>query len=221
MADLIPLAVASAFWPALLIVDVVSLRAAHPGRLMASFLAGGLLTTVAVGLIVVYALQGTSLTSGSRSWFGPAVQITVGALALFGAFVLSRRRGRPRREPGTDPAERGRIARMLDRGAPLAFVAGILLNVVPGIVPLVGLERIAELDEGVAGTVALLLGFYVIMFAFIEIPLAGYVLAPEPTKGLTLRFNAWLDRNGSLLAVWALALVGAYLVVRGMVVLST
>ena len=118
------------------------------------------------------------------------MQITVGVLALLGAVVINRRRGRPRAEPEVDPAEEGRIARMLDRGAPLAFVAGILLNVVPGIFPLIALERISELDEGVAGTVALLLGFYVVMFAFVEIPLAGYAFAPEPTARTAFRFNA-------------------------------
>ena len=72
------------------------------------------------------------------------------------------------------------MERMLDHGAPLAFVAGIVFNIVPGVVPLVALKDIADLDYSFAATVGLLLGFYVIMFAFIEIPLAGYVVAPEP-----------------------------------------
>ena len=88
------------------------------------------------------------------------------------------------------------MERMLDQGAPLAFVAGIVFNIVPGVVPLVALKDIAELDYGFAETVAAVLGFYLIMFAFIEIPLAGYVVAPERTARLTASFNAWLDRNG-------------------------
>ena len=35
---------------------------------------------------------------------------------------------------------------MLERGAPLAFVAGIVLNVFPGVFPLIALKDIAELD---------------------------------------------------------------------------
>ena len=67
---------------------------------------------------------------------------------------------------------------MLDHGAPLAFVAGIVFNIIPGVVPVIALKDIAELDYSFAETLGLLLGFYLIMFAFIEIPLAGYVVAP-------------------------------------------
>ena len=61
--------------------------------------------------------------------------------------------------------------------------------------------------------------FYVIMFAFVEVPLVGYAFAPRRTEALTSRFNAWLDRNGRLLATYALAGVGVYLIVRGIVAL--
>ena len=107
------------------------------------------------------------------------------------------------------------MERMLDHGAPLAFVAGIVFNIVPGVVPLVALKDIAELDYTFAATVGLLLGFYLIMFAFIEIPLAGYLVAPESTARLTARFNAWLDRTGPRVGIAVLALIGVYLIVRG------
>ena len=40
------------------------------------------------------------------------------------------------------------------------------------------LKDIAELDYAFAETLALVLGFYVIMFMLIEIPLIGYIVAP-------------------------------------------
>jgi len=43
VAELVPLAIASAFWPVLLVVVLVALRAPHPARLLASFLAAALL----------------------------------------------------------------------------------------------------------------------------------------------------------------------------------
>ena len=61
--------------------------------------------------------------------------------------------------------------------------------------PVVALKDIAELDYSFAATFALVLGFYLIMFMFIEIPLLGYVFAPEQTARSTTSFNAWLDRN--------------------------
>jgi len=213
MADLVVLAIASAFWPALLAVVIVSLRAPHPARLMASFLAGGLLTTVTIGLAIIYALRSSPATSNSRNSFGPAVAIVVGALALLAAFVLASRK--PKTRPQELQEGPGRLERMLDRGVPLAFVAGILLDIIPGVLPFVALQRIAEMDLTVAETFAVTLGFYVIMFAFVEIPLVSYGVAPTRTAQMTVRFNAWLDRNARHLAVWALSIAGAYLVARG------
>jgi hypothetical protein len=217
MKDLIPLAVASAFWPILLAVVLISLRAPHPGRLMASFLIAGLLTTVGIGLAIIYLLKGASLASGSDSWFGPGLEITVGVAALAAAYFLRRRFQHPK--PRTAPKQAGpsRMEHMLAHGAPLAFVAGVLFNIVPGIVPVVALKDIAELDETFVATFGLVLGFYLIMFMFIEIPLLGYLVAPKRTAVATTRFNNWLDRNSHRLEIDALALIGVYLIVRGVV----
>jgi hypothetical protein len=203
----------------LLVVVIVSLRAAHPIMLLVSFLAGGLLTTMTVGLVVIYALQGSSLTGRSQSTFDPGLEIAVGALALLAAAVLWRRYGDLSDEPPEEPgdAEPGRVERMLDRGAPLAFAAGIVFNVIPGVFPFVALKDIAEMDVGFAETFGLLLGFYLIMFAFIEVPLVAYLVAPERTGQATRRFNAWLDRNGRRLGILALGGVGAYLLVKGLI----
>ena len=216
MAELVPLAIASAFWPILLVVVLVSLRAPHPVRLLVSFLAAALLTTMTVGLVVIYALQGTALVSRSRDSFDPAAQITVGSIAILVAILVHRRTPATPAEQSPEP-ESGRIERMLERGAPLAFVAGIVLNIIPGVFPLIALKDIAELDAGVATTVALLLGFYVIMFALIEVPLVGYLVAPAWTDQATRRFNAWLRVNASRLAVGALAIAGVFLVISGIV----
>ena len=216
MAELIPLAVASAFWPILLVVVLVALRAPHPVRLLASFLVAALLTTLTVGLVIIYALQGTDLVSTSRDSFDPAVQIAVGSIAIVAA-ILIRRRSANAPVVESPAADSGRIEQMLERGAPLAFVAGIVLNLFPGFFPLIALKDIAELDEGFATTVALVLGFYVIMFALIEVPLVGYLVAPAWTAQATARFNVWLRENASRLAVGALAIVGLFLVVSGIV----
>ena len=220
--ELIPLAIASAFWPLLLAVVIIALRTAHPPRLLVSFLAGGLLTTLIVGLIIIYALQNSSLISRSRSSTDAAVYLAAGAIALAAGLLLARRadpttdRGRGAEDAAKPP---GRVDRMLSRGAPLAFVAGVLLNIVPGVLPFVALKDIAELDYSVPATVLVLLGFYLIMFAFIEVPLVGYFVAPARTATETARFNDWLDRSWRRLAAYALVVLGVYLLVRGVVAL--
>src|SRR5581483_7884027 len=99
----------------------------------------------------------------------------------------------------------------------LAFVAGILFNVVPGLLPFAALKDMAELDYGFAGTFAVLLGFYLIMFTLIEAPLVGYLVAPERAVSATVHVNDWIDRNGVRMGIYALAAVGVYLVARGVV----
>ena len=67
-----------------------------------------------------------------------------------------------------------------------------------------------------AGTAALILGFYLVMFVFIELPLVGYLVAPARTRDWATRFNGWLDRNSHRLAIWALVLIWVYAIVRGL-----
>jgi hypothetical protein len=219
MPELLLLAIASAFWPVLVVVVIVSLRAGHPVRLLVSFLVGGLLTTVTVGLVILYVLEGSSIGGHSKHAFEPWVKVTLGCVAVLVSVVLWKRL--PQREaapvPKTVADEPGRLERMLDRGAPLAFVAGIAFNVVPGVFPLVAIAEISTRDLDVAASAALLLAFYVIMFALIEVPLVSYVVAPEWTGKTTTRLNAALDRNGRKLAIGALGVFGVYLLVKGTV----
>jgi len=219
MPELLLLAIASAFWPVLVVVVIVSLRARRPVRLLVSFLVGGLLTTVTLGLTIIYVLEGSSFTGRSKQTFEPAVKVTVGALAVLAAVVLWKRLPPRAVEPApeTVPGPPGRLESMLERGAPLAFLAGILFNLIPGFFPLVALAEISARDLDAVATVGLVLAFYVIMFALIEVPLVSYVVAPEWTGRATLRVNAGLDRNGRRLAIGALGIFGAFRVVKGTV----
>ena len=107
--------------------------------------------------------------------------------------------------------------RAVGQGAPIAFVAGVVLNIVPGTFPIVALKDIAELDASDGAKIATIIIFYVIMFAFVEIPIVAYLFAPTRTITAVDNFNGWLGRNGRRVAVYVLAVVGAYLVVRGIV----
>jgi Sap, sulfolipid-1-addressing protein len=211
-AELFLLAVGSAFWPTLILVDVLAFRLERPIRILAAFLAGAFLTTVSIGIVIVFVLQGSSLTSGSRSTFRPAVYLAGGLLALAAAYAVNRTRDRPR-EPGKpSPAQRA-----VGGGVAVAFVAGIILDVFPGVLPFVALAQIADLDASTAGKVAAIVAFYLIMFAFIEVPILAYLVAPARTTSAISSLNAWLDRNGRLLATVVLAVAGVYLLVRGLV----
>jgi hypothetical protein len=212
------------FFPALLAVVLVAIRSRHPQKLLAAFLAGGLLSAISVGLTIVFSLQGASVDSSSSSGGDPALYLVVGVLSLIAAYVVYRKKllgkhpKKPAEEMDTDKKP-DRLERALDKGAPYAFVAGIVLCAFPGLSALVALKDIAQLGYATSATVAVTIGFFVIMFAFIEIPLVGFAVVPERATATTLQFNRWLDAHMNRLAVGVLAGLGVFLIVRGLLLL--
>lgn len=221
--ELLVLAIASMFWPTLIVIVVLALRVSHPVKILIWFLAGGLLTTVAVGIAVVFALQGASFMSGSTSTVDPVIYLTVGLLSLLAAFALLRTTGKaaatsPRQSDAPSKSNKPPLTeRAVAHGAPVAFVAGVVLNIVPGTFPIVALKDIAQVGASDAAKVVTIIVFYVIMFAFVEVPIVAYLFAPERTTTAANDFNAWLKRNGRRVAAYVLDGVGLYLTVRGIV----
>jgi Sap, sulfolipid-1-addressing protein len=212
--EIFVLAVLASFWPALIAVALVALASPRPIPMLGFFLAGGLLTTTAIGLAIAFSLSGSSAFTGSRPPAPPAVNITAGILALIVAVVASRREG-------TQPVPKTLdtkpwTERMLAGGTGrIAFLVGIVINLVPGLAAVVGYTNIARLDYGTAATIALVVAFNVIMFALIEVPLLGYALAPGPTTARVTSLNSWLKSHGRRAIVVTAAAVGIYLIARG------
>jgi hypothetical protein len=221
LLELAVLAIASAFWPTLIAVDLVALRTSRPVPLLAWFLAAGLLTTIVEGVVIVFALEGTALGSRSHRSLGGWGNLIGGAAALLVAYLLrahARRRPRP---PAEKHAAGSWTERVVARGGAYAFGAGVVLNLFPGVVPLLALANITALDYGDGTKALLVVGFYICMFVLVEAPLLGLLLAPERVDPAVRRLNAALDRNARRVAIDALLLVGAFLVVRGVIVLAT
>jgi hypothetical protein len=214
------LAVGSMFWPLLLAVDVLAFNTDRPVAILGGFLAGGLVTTVAVGSAIVFSLEDTSLVTSAKRTTNASVDIAVGVVALVAAAVIYRRRPELRAQVSTSRSS-NRVERLVARGGILAFAAGIVANVFPGVLPFVALKDIAELDYSTAETILVIVGFYLVMFTFIEVPIVGYLVAPKRTSAAVVSFNAWLSRNLWTLAWSALALLGTFELVRGVVVALT
>jgi hypothetical protein len=210
-------------WPLLLAVVVLALQSPHPPRILASFLAGGLLTTVTVGVLLVHVMQGSSLANRPGREPAAAIPIAIGVVALSTAVALMRRRNAPsapQAVASAQPAKPARLQRALDRGAPIAFLGAIALNIVPGPFPVVAMKDIAELGYGTPGTIAVVLCFYLVMFVPLEVPLVAFFVSPTRTAVATVGANAWLGRNGRRIAIYALGVGGVYLIARGLTLLS-
>jgi hypothetical protein len=210
MWELIPLALLSAVYPTLIAVVIVALTAPRPARAMAFFLLGGMISSVGVGLFLVLQFQGSSLVNGSSPPANPTVYFAVGALALVLAVFV-------RRRPPAQPKGDGRLTRILEHSqkAVVAFGVGLLLDLVPGAWYVVALKDIAQAGYSDTQIVLVIVAFCIVQYALIELPLLGFLVAPERAADLSKRFSVWLTANTQTLAVAVLIVGGAYMMVRG------
>jgi hypothetical protein len=220
VASIIPLAFAAAVYPALLAGIILVLARDEPVTMLAAFTAGGMLVTFVLGLLIVLVL-GDALSTHSQNSASPIVDIVIGGLSLAGAAVLHRRIRE--RERGVVRASKkkkdgpSRTQKMLAEGTPwAAFAAGLILNL-PGIWYLDALKEISRGNLSTAAVIVNILVFMVIMFSLAELPLIGYLVAPEATKLRVAAFRDWMSKNGRTVGMWAAALIGAYLVIKGVV----
>src|SRR5258705_732759 len=193
----------AAFNPTLLAAVTVMLVLPDPKRLLVGYLLGALMTSISIGLVIVFALGGSSGgTSTARHRFDPAVDIVLGLIILAIAFVAGTGRDKRRRERSArKKAEKAdkpppKWQQALSGGsARTTFVVGALLTL-PGASYLAGLNLIAKENLSTTETVATIVAFNMVMLILLELPLVGYAIRPEGTAATVEHFNAWLSRSG-------------------------
>jgi hypothetical protein len=213
--------------PTLVAATTVMLLLDKPARLMLGYLLGAFMTSVTLGLVIVFSLSGSSASNTTQNTLSPAADIGLGAVALAIAFVLhtgrherlrERRRARKAAKPDKEPP---RWQRELSKGSPrTTFVVGACLTL-PGASYLAGLDNIHKLKYSTTVTVLLVIGFNLVMLWLLEVPLASFVIAPEWTPSAINRAKRWVSRHAHVFAVRGFAAVGALLVVKGIVGLVT
>jgi heme A synthase len=209
--------------PVLIGASTVMLLLPNPKRLMLGYLLGALMTSITLGLVIVFALKGSSTVSTTENTISPAVDLALGAIMLLAAFVLGTGRDKRiadrRRERKGPKEDKGppRWQRELSKGsARTTFVVGALLTL-PGASYLAGLDQIEKQKLGTAATVLTVIGFNLVMLMLLELPLLGFVVAPDWTPGAVERSKAWFARNGHKAAVIALIVLGSALVLKGII----
>jgi hypothetical protein len=207
---------------------VILLATRRPARLLGAYLAGGLVVSIGLGVVIVRVLDGANAVTSQHSVLSWGADLAIGGLALLVAVMLATRTDQRLRErrhqrrlaagkekPAEDDHKEPWSARILARGSvPLVFAAGLAVNV-PGAAYLVGLKDIAAGQHSVGTEVLLIVGFNLIMFVLAEVPLAGLLFAPDRTNAIVARFNTWLSAHGRQIAIVLCALLGVFLVVRG------
>ena len=200
----------------------VMLSLPNPKRLLLGYLLGGLLVSLTIGFVIVFAVHHSGATSTSQNSISPAMDIALGLILLVVAYVLRSERmerRRQRKKKGKEGVEKGpsKVERVLGRGSPrVTFLVGVVLTL-PGVSYLAALHDLDNLNYGTVPTILVILGFNAMLLILLEIPLIGYVFAPERTVVEVQNFRGWLSKNGLKAGIYVAAGLGLLLIVRGVV----
>jgi hypothetical protein len=210
--------------PTLLGATTVMLLLDHPKRLLLGYLLGAVMTSMTLGLVIVFSLEGSAKTA--QHTLSPSFDLALGAILIALSYAIRRsgRAGPSERRKGRQEAKREKgpplWQRTLSRGSAwMTFVVGALLTL-PGASYLIGLHKISEQDAGTAATVAMVLAFNVIMLALLELPLVGFAVAPDWTRDAVDRLKAWFARNARHLAAQIALILGILLIARGLIYIT-
>ena len=224
IATLVALALAAAVYPTLLAGVILILARPRPLRMLFGFLFGGLTISMLAGIGIVRALESSGAVGTSSRSTKPIVSIAAGVVSLLVAWGIATGRvnralaKHKRRKPDREvPARPSLASRTLARGSiAMAFVAGLVLNL-PGVWYLEALTEIAKADPSTASALLQLLLFNVIMFALVELPIVAYVVEPEGAAALVNRASEWGHTHSRKIAVVVATVVGAWLIVKGII----
>ena len=221
MGQIALLSLTAALNPTLIAASAVMLVLDNPVRLMVGYLIGALLTSITLGLVILFTLSSSGAVNTTKRTLSPAADIALGALALIVAYaiatVLPRRRARRMRTSSPRAKEDPRWKKAMSKGsARTTFVIGALLTL-PGASYLAGLVTLHKLKLSPLDEVLVVIGFNLVMLALLEVPLACFAVAPEWTPGAIERAKAAVARSGMRVLARSLAVVGVLLIIKGAV----
>ena len=212
------------FNPTLLAAVTIMMLLPDPRRLITGYLLGAYLTSIGLGLAIVFSLHNDSGVESSKKTLSPLEDLVFGAiLAIVGWALLTGRvaqikEGRKRRHEakhGPKEEKESLPERLLGRGSMrITFAVGALLSL-PGASYFVALDKIAKLGWPSVSTALAVIVFCLIQQLLLELPLIGFWLAPDWTQRAVVRFRGWIEKNAARAAGYVALVLGLLLIIRG------
>jgi uncharacterized protein YjeT (DUF2065 family) len=224
IGSVVLLALGASIFPLLLACVAIMISRPEPRRLLIAFYAGGLITSMAVGIAVLVIFKnGDSVLGSTRSAPAPGVSIVVGVISLLLAWLMTSTRGqtmldrwgrahRRKQKPDAGPSWAER--RLGGASWRVALLIGAVINL-PGPFYLLALGKIAKAGYATPHEIALVLLFNLIMFWLLEVPLIGYLVAPERTASAVVALSQTISDNGLRVTGGFVGLVGVGLLAQG------
>ena len=224
MGRVIAFSLTAAANPTLIAATTVMLILPNPKKLMLGYLAGALVMSITLGIVIVRTLEHSGAVSTATHKVNPIADLALGAILLLIAAVLATdrdrrvREARARRKARAEP-KTPRWQQWLGRGNPrITFAVGAVLTL-PGASYLAALTSLARLNYGPAGDVLAVVLINLVMLLLLEVPVACFALAPEWTPSAIDRAKAAMRRHGRRIVLGFLLILGSLLVARGVITL--
>ena len=206
------LALLAALSPTALLVGAVYLGSARPRLVGTLYLAGAILMSLVMGIVVIVILRNAGLNLHRQHSARYGLRLGLGVLILAAGAVLAKRKPKV---PDPEKPKQGLVSRMIANPAPAsAFAVGLLLFA-PGVTFIAAVQVIATANVSDEESIIALIVVVVINAALVWLPLLLHLFAPGVTTRRLTAFNAWLRANGNKILIWVLLVAGAILVGNG------
>ena len=206
------LALLAALSPTALLVAAVYLGSARPRLVTAFYLAGAVLMSLVMGVILLLALRSANLQRPAEHTPRYELRLILGILLVAAAVVVARRTPRP---PDPDKPPKGIVAKMVADPAPVsAFVVGLLIFA-PGVSFFAAVQVIATAQASFDQTALALILVVFINVLLVWAPIVFHLIAPGAATRYLTAFNGWLRAHGKLILICVLAAVGGIMVING------
>jgi hypothetical protein len=206
------LALLAALSPTTLLVSAVYLGSARPRLVGTAYLAGAIIMSLIMGLVVIAILRNTGLSHHSQRTPRYGLRLGLGLLMIAAGAFLARRKPKP---PDPDHPKQGLVSRLIADPAPAsAFAVGLLLFA-PGITFIAAVQVIATANADIEETTTAIIVVVVINALLVWLPLLVHIVAPGATTRYLTSFNGWLRANGNKILIAVLLVGGVIVAVNG------
>ncbi|HEY2480404.1 MAG TPA: GAP family protein [Solirubrobacterales bacterium] len=212
------------FNPTLLAAVTIMMLLPEPRRLITGYLLGAYLSSIGLGLAIVFSLHNSSGVESGKKTLSPLEDLVFGAILVIVGWALlsgrveqikANRRRRHEEKHGHEEHKESLPERLLGRGSMrITFAVGALLSL-PGASYLVALNKMSKLEWPTVSTALAVIVFCLIQQLLLELPLIGFYLAPKWTAAAVVRFRGWISRNAARAAGYVALTLGCLLIIRG------
>ena len=229
-AQFFALAFIAALNPKLLAIDLLLIENRRPRAMFLCVLLGGLTVALTIGLLDVLVFHADAINS--QKTVSAGVDLALGLLLLAAGALIATGRLHGRRKapvPAADgePEKKekkekkdGWAERVLSEPRlGLALLVGALCGI-PGGAYLSALHILVTSKSSTANQVIGVILFVLIEFLLIIIPFAFLELRPEATKAALKNAQDWLAGHARQLMAYTALVLGAYLAISGLVLLT-